>query len=78
MISEQDLDRAFADKVAASPDFLRWVLKNTEFRELADDLILLDGEQAEAKPAKNQKIGGDTGGVAWMMAVSLRQISSSS
>ncbi len=52
MVSELELDRAFADKVAASPDFLRWVLRQTEFRELADDLILLHKAQAEAKPAK--------------------------
>jgi hypothetical protein len=52
MISELELDRAFADRLAASSDFLRWVLKQTEFRELADDVILLHREQAEAKPAK--------------------------
>ncbi|WP_449287798.1 hypothetical protein [Marinobacter salarius] len=52
MISELELDRAFADKVVASPDFLRWVLKKTEFCELAENLILLNREQAEAKPNK--------------------------
>lgn len=52
MISELELDRAFADKVAVSPDFLRWVLQKTEFRELAEDLILLHREQADAKPTK--------------------------
>jgi len=52
MISELELDRAFADKVASSTEFLRWVLKKTEFWDLADQLVLLDREQAEAKPAK--------------------------
>lgn len=52
MISELELDRAFADKVAAYPDFLRWVLRQTQFHELADNLLLLHKEQAEAKPRK--------------------------
>lgn len=52
MISELELDRAFADKNSSSRDFLIWVLKKTKFHELADELILLDEEQAEAKPNK--------------------------
>jgi hypothetical protein len=52
MISELELDRAFADTGAASAEFLRWVLEQTKFLELADELILLNREQAEAKPGK--------------------------
>jgi len=52
MVSELDLDRAFADNIAATPEFLRWVLRQTKFAGLAEKLILLDKEQAEAKSRK--------------------------
>jgi len=52
MISELDLDRAFADKIASSREFLNWVLEQTKFQCLGENLIVLDKEQAEAKPRK--------------------------
>ena len=50
MIAEAELDRAFADAVAESADFRRWVLTQTRFRALADEAILLRDEQIHARP----------------------------
>lgn len=52
MISELELDRAFADEVVASNDFLKWVIEQTKFKGLVDQVILLNEEQAKEKPLK--------------------------
>lgn len=52
MISELELDRAFAENVARCSTFLRWVLEQTKFHESASDLVLLNREQAAQKPKK--------------------------
>jgi hypothetical protein len=52
MISELELDRAFADKVASSDEFFRWVIEKTKFKGLAGDAVLLKEEQIKTKPRK--------------------------
>ena len=52
MISEGKLDRAFAEKIENDRDFSIWLLKQTKFSEYAENLILLNKEQARIKPKK--------------------------
>jgi hypothetical protein len=52
MVSELDLDRAFANKLATSRSFCAWILRQTKFADCAGDAVLLDKQQAEAKPRK--------------------------
>ena len=52
MISELQLDRAFADHLASSEEFRGWVLAKTKFKRYADLARLLDREQITAKPRK--------------------------
>lgn len=52
MISEIELDRAFASKLASSPEFWVWVLDQTKFADCSHEAILLNKEQAQAKPRK--------------------------
>lgn len=52
MISELELDRAFADEVVRSKEFFKWVVEQTKFQNIVDHLILLNEEQAKAKPRK--------------------------
>jgi hypothetical protein len=52
MISEIELDRAFASKLASSPEFCVWVLDHTKFADCSHEAILLNKEQAQAKPRK--------------------------
>ena len=51
-ITEQELDRAFADHLVQSKEFCIWVLEQTKFANLAQDAILLYKEQADEKPRK--------------------------
>jgi hypothetical protein len=51
-ISESDLDRTFANKLSSSPEFCIWVLNQTKFKDRSKQAILLQREQAEAKPRK--------------------------
>jgi hypothetical protein len=51
-ISELDLDRAIAEKIASSQDFRTWLLKQTKFASDASDALLLIDEQIAAKPKK--------------------------
>ena len=50
--SELDLDRAFTDKLVSSTEFCSWVLGKTKFRNQSKEAVLLDKEQAAAKPRK--------------------------
>ncbi|WP_404365612.1 hypothetical protein [Marinobacter sp.] len=52
MLSELDLDRAFADKLSSSDEFCSWVLGKTKFKNVSGDATLLHREQAKAKPRK--------------------------
>ena len=52
MISELELDRAFASKLISSREFCVWVLGQTKFAERSHEAILLNREQAQAKPRK--------------------------
>lgn len=52
LISELDLDRAFADNLVTSPEFFKWVVEQTKFNGLSGELLLLNAEQAKAKPRK--------------------------
>lgn len=52
MISELELDRAFASKLTSSREFCAWVLGLTKFADRSHEAILLDKEQAQAKPRK--------------------------
>lgn len=52
MLSEGELDRAFANMLSSSPDFCSWVLRKTKFADMASDAVLLDEKQAAAKPNK--------------------------
>jgi len=52
MISELELDRAFADKVENSVEFQKWILGKTKFSDESDRLRLLNREQAALKPKK--------------------------
>lgn len=52
MISELELDRAFANKLTSSREFCVWVLRQTKFADRSHEAILLDKEQAQAKPRK--------------------------
>jgi hypothetical protein len=52
VISEIQLDRAFADHLACSQEFREWVLSRTKFRPYAKQAALLAKEQAAAKPRK--------------------------
>jgi hypothetical protein len=51
-MNELELDRAFSDRLASSKAFCEWVLQQTKFRDVAQDAILLNHEQATAKPKK--------------------------
>ena len=55
MISELDLDRAFADKLSSSREFQLWLLNQTKFIDQTDIARLLDKEQAEANPNRNSE-----------------------
>ena len=48
-LSESQLDRAFADEIARSTEFARWVLMQTKFRDFAEELVLLNKEQEQAR-----------------------------
>jgi hypothetical protein len=52
VISELDLDRAFANQLASSRDFSIWVLEQTKFKPYSRMADLLDKEQVTAKPRK--------------------------
>ena len=52
MISEPQLDRAFAENILDSEVFVLWVLSQTTFSKYADDAVLLNEEQARIKPNK--------------------------
>lgn len=52
MITELQLDRAFADKLSSSIEFQTWVLERTEFKDRCHGAYLLAKEQATAKPRK--------------------------
>jgi hypothetical protein len=52
LISELELDCAFANKLKSSKDFCIWVLSQTKFSDRSRKAILLDNEQAQAKPRK--------------------------
>ena len=52
MISELELDRAFADEIENSIDFQQWILGKTKFSNESNGLRLLDKEQADLKPRK--------------------------
>ena len=51
-LTEYELDVAFAREVSSSTEFYIWLLKQTKFASVADSAILLDQEQALAKPKK--------------------------
>ncbi|MCL1065269.1 hypothetical protein L2735_00285 [Shewanella olleyana] len=55
MISELELDRAFAGQIENSINFQQWFLGKTKFSEQSDDLRLLHKEQANLKPKKKQE-----------------------
>lgn len=52
MLKESDLDRAFANQLASSTGFSKWVLERTKFAHLSDIAVLLQEEQIRAKPNK--------------------------
>ena len=52
MVSELDLDRAFADEIASSTSFFKWVVQQTKYIEYSEEVILLNKEQADSKPRK--------------------------
>ena len=52
MISELELDRAFANKLASSQNFCHWILEQAKFKSSSKDAFLLNKEQANAKPRK--------------------------
>jgi hypothetical protein len=52
MISELELDLAFAHKLTSSMEFCTFVLELTKFKDQTGNLILLNEEQAKAKPRK--------------------------
>ena len=45
MVSEFDLDKAFADKLVSSAEFCIWLLTQTKFRDHATQAVLLWEEQ---------------------------------
>ena len=51
-MTEFELDQAFSNKLSSSKNFCVWVLQQTKFKELSGKAILLDKEQAYAKPKK--------------------------
>lgn len=52
VVSELELDRAFVGALVSSREFCEWVLRQTKFGALATRAVLLDNEQAAAKPRK--------------------------
>jgi hypothetical protein len=52
VISELDLDRAFANRLTASLEFCSWLLNRTKFADSSHQVILLDKEQMACKPRK--------------------------
>jgi hypothetical protein len=50
MPTESDLDLAFANEMAESPEFVAWVLSHTKFHEYAWRIRVLHKEQARARP----------------------------
>jgi len=51
-MTELELDQAFSQKLSSSRHFCKWVLQQTKFNVLSEKFILLDKEQALAKPKK--------------------------
>ena len=49
-MTEQELDRAFSEKLTSSKEFCTWLLRQTKFHDAAEKAILLVQEQANARP----------------------------